>query len=229
MASEWSTCSAVCGQTGHQIRGAVCQRISANTSATVETEECMSRGARPPKVIRECAGDNCATWRSAPWSAPRCLASGAAMVRRRVECVDDNGTTLLESACDFSTRPEKNRREAIPCIAAWSAGPWSKCVGQCGERGRKHRALRCVWRTPSQSASLSPPTPPLGRRRRERSAGVACEALDRPSVIRDCQVADCINKDGVCRDRSRYCENVRAMNMCALQRYKEQCCKTCSD
>lgn len=35
--------------------------------------------------------------------------------------------------------------------------------------------------------------------------------------------------DGTCRDASRFCDNVRAMNMCALKRYKEQCCKTCAD
>ncbi|KAJ0171985.1 hypothetical protein K1T71_012748 [Dendrolimus kikuchii] len=218
MTSEWSPCSALCGQTGHQIRGAVCQRITDNSTATVETEECLSRGARPPKVVRECAGDNCAIWKSTPWSAPRCLASGTAMVRRRVKCISENGTSLMESACDASTRPEKNRREARSCKATWSVGPWSKCVGQYGGLGRQHRVLRCVWRSPSSAP-----------RRRERSAGVACEGLDRPAVIRNCQVPECFNKDGVCRDTSRYCENVRAMNMCALQRYKEQCCKTCSD
>ncbi|XP_047036539.1 ADAMTS-like protein 1 isoform X4 [Helicoverpa zea] len=217
MTTDWSPCSALCGQTGHQVRGAVCQHKTENSTITVETEECLSRGAAGPSVLRECTGQRCAGWRAAPWSAPKCLSTGAAIIRRRVECVSENGTTLLETSCDVTTRPEKVRNDASPCRATWAVGPWSKCVGACSSVGRQHRALRCVWRAAG------------ARRRKERSAATACEGLKRPGVTRPCQVHACLHKDGTCRDSSRFCENVRAMNMCALKRYREQCCKTCSD
>ncbi|KAL0860686.1 hypothetical protein ABMA27_010029 [Loxostege sticticalis] len=216
MTTEWSPCNAPCGQTGHQIRGAVCQHNKSNSTTTVETDECTSRGVTPPTVLRTCYTNSCASWRTSPWSPVRCLASGTAVTRRKVECVSENGTVLSDSHCEYSSQPEKMRREAKPCRPAWSVGPWSKCVGPCGSSGRQHRVLRCVWRA-------------TARRGKERGAGAACGGMRRPSVARTCRVHSCITKDGVCRDTSRFCENVRAMNMCALRRYKEQCCKTCSD
>ncbi|XP_061705546.1 protein madd-4 isoform X3 [Cydia pomonella] len=213
--TDWSPCNAPCGQTGHQVRGAVCQHKNDNSTTTVETEECLSRGLTPPSVLIACLSGACASWRATPWSGVRCLASGAAVVRRRVECVSSNGTVLAPEACDISAQPLKTRREPQPCKATWTVGPWSKCIGPCNNPGRQHRVLRCVWRH-NQSQ----------KRRKERSAGAACEFLRRPSVIRQCDVA--CPRDGVCRDTSRFCENVRAMNMCALQRYKMQCCKTCN-
>ncbi|CAH2058374.1 unnamed protein product, partial [Iphiclides podalirius] len=221
MTTDWSVCSALCGQKGHQVRGAICQHKRDNITRAVEADECLRRGVEAPKVLLECSGVDCATWRATPWSQPRCLASGAAVVRRRVECTSKNGTTFPDNFCSFSTRPEKTRRESTPCKAAWAVGPWSKCIGECGGSGRQHRVLRCVWR-PSPSAGKA-------KRKRERSAGAACEGLRRPNVTKLCGIIACPLKDGVCRDTSRYCENVRAMNMCALQRYKEQCCKTCDN
>ncbi|CAG4995382.1 unnamed protein product [Parnassius apollo] len=219
--TDWSMCSAPCGQKGHQVRGAVCQHKKNNNTTTVEAEECLSRGVTPPNVLRECSGVNCATWRTTTWFPPRCLASGAAVLRRRVECVSENGTALSDSSCSYSTQPEKIQREPHPCKPAWAVGPWSKCIGTCGSTGRQHRVLRCVWR-------VGGPRTEKARRRRERSAGAACEGMRRPNVSRACEVSPCAI-DGVCRDTSRYCENVRAMNMCALRRYKEQCCKTCDN
>ncbi|KAI5644724.1 immunoglobulin i-set domain-containing protein [Phthorimaea operculella] len=218
MTTEWSQCTALCGQVGHQVRGAVCQHKKDNSTRIVETDHCLRTGETPPTVVRDCFGKHCAEWRSAPWSPIRCLASGAAVVRRRVECTSANGTALPESSCDTSSKPERVRREPKPCKPAWAVGVWSKCIGPCGGNGRQHRVLRCVWRSGTRE-----------RRRKERSAGAACEGLRRPSVARGCRVANCVSKDGVCRDSSRFCENVRAMNMCALKRYKEQCCKTCAN
>ncbi|XP_049881211.1 protein madd-4 isoform X2 [Pectinophora gossypiella] len=218
--TDWSPCSALCGQVGHQVRGAVCQHKKNNKTTTVETEECLTRGAAPPNVLRECFGRSCASWRAGGWSPVRCLASGAAVTRRRVDCVSANGTVLLDSSCDYSTKPEKTKREPRPCKPAWAVGPWSKCIGPCGSGGRQHRVLRCVWRGAAGAGR---------RRRRERSAGAACEGLRRPPVARGCTATGCVGKDGICKDASRFCDNVRAMNMCALKRYKEQCCKTCAD
>ncbi|CAG9568729.1 unnamed protein product [Danaus chrysippus] len=214
--TKWSTCSAPCGQTGHQIRGAICQRIVQNTTTSVVTDECISRGLTPPSVMRNCETDGCATWKTGEWSLPRCLLSGTAIIRRRVECVSDNGTLVSDSSCVYSERPE-NLRRVQPCRPVWSVGPWSKCKGPCGE-SKQHRVLRCVWRAPSIQGNK--------RTRRERPAAACVQ--DRPPVVRDCKQSNCV-RDAVCRDTSRFCENVRAMNMCALQRYQRQCCKTCED
>ncbi|XP_059062707.1 protein madd-4 isoform X1 [Achroia grisella] len=217
MTTEWSPCDAPCDQKGQEVRGVVCQHIVNNTTTTVETEHCLSRSLKSPSVLRDCYGDRCATWSTSGWSPVRCLASGAAMVKRRVECISDNGTVLPESSCDQSTRPEKVMRHPKPCKATWTVEPWSKCIGACGGFGRRHRVIRCVWRSAAK------------RRSKEKSAGAACEGLPRPHVIKTCQMRPCTARDFICRDRSRFCENVRAMNMCALERYKEQCCKTCVD
>ncbi|KAG7296503.1 hypothetical protein JYU34_020277 [Plutella xylostella] len=217
---EWSPCNAPCGQVGHQVRGAVCQHKTHNTTTTVETQECLSRGVTPPDVIRECSRNACASWRTTNWSQPRCLPGGSAVSRRRVECVSSQGAVVPDSECAADQRPEGQRREASACRPAWHTTPWSKCIGACGT-GRQHRSLRCVWRFPSSSTI---------KRRKERSAAAACEGLRRPKVSRECFVTACDgSKDGVCRDSSKYCENVRAMNMCALRRYKQRCCKSCAD
>nr|XP_021208563.1 protein madd-4 isoform X1 [Bombyx mori] len=222
--TDWSPCNAVCGQIGHQVRGAMCQHKTVNQTTTVETEECLSRGLIPPKVVLECGGDNCANWKTSRWSSRRCLRSGTAIIRRRVDCTADNGSVLPQSSCDFTTKPEKIRKDGKPCTATWDVGPWTKCKGECGSRGRQHRTLRCVWRTGGGMGARGAPGD-----RGARGAGVACRDLRRPAVLRDCPLQHCVSNDGVCRDTSRFCENVRAMNMCALKRYKEQCCKTCSD
>ncbi|XP_045540256.1 protein madd-4 [Papilio machaon] len=221
MTTDWSGCSAPCGQSGHQVRGAVCQYKRDNITTTVEAEECLGRGASPPNVLRECLGPVCAIWRTTAWSSPKCLASGAALLRRKVECITENGIKLPDTSCSAESRPAKTKRQPQPCKPAWSVGPWSKCIGLCGSKGQQHRVLRCVWRAVGNSKS---------KRKRERSAGTACEGLKRPIVTRTCNVAPCpVNKDGICKDGSRYCENVRAMNMCALKRYKEHCCETCDN
>ncbi|CAB3237803.1 unnamed protein product [Arctia plantaginis] len=217
MTTDWSPCEAPCGRVGHQIRRAICQRKTGNETRLATAAECLSRGKEPPSEIQDCTL-SCAKWKTAAWSQPKCANSGAAIVHRRVECINENGTVVDDSICDGTRRPEKTRRETKPCRATWAVGAWSKCIGSCSSRGRQHRILRCVWRIAGTR-----------RRVREHSAGAACEGLGRPPVARACQVHPCLNKDGVCRDSSRFCENVRAMNMCALKRYKEQCCKTCSD
>ncbi|CAK1547829.1 unnamed protein product [Leptosia nina] len=215
MTTEWSPCNAACGTTGHEVRGAVCQHKRGNETTTVETKECLTRIPTQPRVVRECGGVKCGTWNISPWSAVRCLPSGVAIIRRRVECVAENGTVLPITACSFVGRPEKIKRERQRCQPVWVVGPWSKCVGQCGQSGRQHRVLRCVWRFPDNRR----------RMKRERPAAL-CTGI-RPDVARDCHVS--CDKDGVCKDTSRFCENVRAMNMCAVRRYKEHCCKTCDD
>ncbi|XP_063833977.1 ADAMTS-like protein 3 [Ostrinia nubilalis] len=126
MTTEWSPCNAPCGQTGHEVRGAVCQHKKTNSTTTVETDECTSRGITPPTVLRPCKSHSCASWRTSAWSPIRCLASGTAVSRRKVECVSENGTIQADTSCEYSARPEKTRREATPCRPAWSVGPWSK-------------------------------------------------------------------------------------------------------
>ncbi|XP_038218162.1 protein madd-4 isoform X2 [Zerene cesonia] len=215
MTTDWSPCNAACGQTGHEVRGAVCQHKKNNNTVTVETEECLKRIATQPTVVRECVGKNCSKWRTNPWSPVRCLPTGAAIARRRVECVAENGTILPETGCSFAHRPDKSRKEKQKCKPVWIVGPWSKCIGDCGQKGRQHRVLRCVWRFPD-----------IRRRAKRERAAALCNSM-RPDVTRNC-VPACV-RDGVCKDTSRYCENVRAMNMCAVRRYKEHCCKTCDD
>ncbi|XP_041971374.1 protein madd-4 isoform X2 [Aricia agestis] len=213
--TDWSPCSAPCGQTGHQIRGAVCQHKVENDTRTVEAEECLSR-LSAPAVLRDCTSDSCAQWTAAPWSEPRCLPSGAAVQRRRVQCVSGAGVRLADAACVYSAPPERARR-APPCHPQWVVGPWTKCKGPCGA-ARQHRVLRCVWRAAGARRR--------GREARRERPAAACNS-PRPDVTRDC-VVECTT-DVPCKDTSRFCENVRAMRLCALRRYRDQCCKTCDD
>ncbi|KAM3958734.1 LOW QUALITY PROTEIN: ADAMTS-like no long nerve cord [Aphomia sociella] len=214
MITDWSPCSAPCNKTGHQVRGAVCQHKKENTTTTVEIEQCVTRGVVPPSVLRECNGPVCGVWKTTPWSTVRCLPSGTAITRRRVECVSKNGTVLEDSSCDQTTKPEKKKQHTA-CKAVWTVEPWSKCIGHCGSKGRQHRVLRCVWRAGTK------------RRSKERSAATACTGIPRPDVIRSCDVPSCNTRDGICRDKSVYCKNVRRINMCAVRRYQEQCCMSC--
>ncbi|KAJ8963234.1 hypothetical protein NQ318_018700 [Aromia moschata] len=61
----------------------------------------------------------------------------------------------------------------------------------------------------------------------KKSAGTACKDLIRPPVMKSCKGPPCITEESICRDHSMFCPNVRAMNMCKIMRYQEQCCQTC--
>ncbi|GBP79725.1 Protein madd-4 [Eumeta japonica] len=181
MLTDWSPCTALCGQKGHQVRGATCQLKIENSTTTIEADECVSRGLAPPGVLKECEAEPCATWRVTRWSPPKCLSSGSLILRRRVECVR-NETAVPGEQCDRGVRPEKVQKVPGYCRAVWATGAWTKCVGQCGGKGRQHRLLRCVWRANDR------------RGRRERGAGAACEGLPRPLVSRECRTGECVTK-----------------------------------
>uniref|UniRef100_A0A8D8UTP4 ADAMTS-like protein 1 n=1 Tax=Cacopsylla melanoneura TaxID=428564 RepID=A0A8D8UTP4_9HEMI len=116
------------------------------------------------------------------------------------------------SYCEHDSTP-LTRQECYNdlCKGVWRVGEWSECSAACEKDGIKYRILQCVW---------------YGTR---RAAGNACRDLTRPSVMRVCRGGACtVPNNSKCEDLSKYCQNVRKMNLCKLGRYQTQCCKTCN-
>ncbi|XP_031344592.1 protein madd-4 isoform X2 [Photinus pyralis] len=213
-ASEWSKCSQACGE-GFQMREVKCMVLLHNTSQEVENNFCEDAGLPVPANVEKCEVNDCAQWITSDWSAchtSKCLTLNTAIQRRKVICQNSKNETFDASRCNAANKPP-HRQECFKstCRPLWRAGAWSQCSANCDTRSVKYRVLQCVWQGT------------------KRSAGSACHNQDRPPVTKSCVGPPCIFKNSkeVCYDRSRYCENVKLMDLCNDLKYQHQCCYTC--
>ncbi|BES91442.1 Thrombospondin type 1 domain [Nesidiocoris tenuis] len=212
--SDWSPCSVTCGDSGYQMRTVHCMVLLQNSSKNVEASVCLDAGLSQPITKQKCGWVACPYWVPSDWqpcTEARCFTYNTAMQRRNIECHSDNGTILEDGFCDDSIKPMQ-RQECYndKCKGTWKVGDWSECAASCDSQGVKYRILQCVW---------------YGTK---KPAGNACRDLPRPSVMKMCKGPACSDKSE-CLDHSKYCQNIRAMNMCRMYRYQTQCCQSCSD
>ncbi|KAK7604935.1 hypothetical protein V9T40_006121 [Parthenolecanium corni] len=212
--TQWSNCSPPCGGTGFQIRAAHCMVKLNNVTQNVENNLCEDAGLPIPNTIQKCETNDCPHWIVNDWQAcnsSRCFAWNTAMQKRDVLCQAPNGTLVPDAWCEASEKPT-TKQECYNdlCKGTWRVGEWTECYAPCDKDGVKYRILQCVW---------------YGTK---KPAGTACRDQPRPSVMRTCKGAPCAGANG-CRDLSKYCQNVKALNMCKLRRYKVQCCHSCKE
>ncbi|KAF6216025.1 hypothetical protein GE061_000362 [Apolygus lucorum] len=212
--SEWSPCSVTCGDNGFQIRTVHCMLMLHNNSKNVDSSACFDAGLAQPLIKQKCGDVACPRWVPSEWQPcieARCFTYNTAMQRRSVECYSHNGTILEDKFCDDLTKPIL-RQECYndKCKGTWKVGDWSECAASCEAQGVKYRILQCVW---------------YGTK---KPAGNACRDIPRPSVMKTCKGPTCSDKSE-CLDHSKYCQNIRAMNMCRMYRYQTQCCQSCSN
>ncbi|XP_071546961.1 protein madd-4 isoform X3 [Panulirus ornatus] len=222
--TNWSECSQTCGFTstssGYQVRSIQCLVRVNNVSRPVDGALCVDAGLEAPVTIQRCGLTECPQWHFGDWSeceSSRCFTLHYAYQRRDVVCQLHNGTVVSSSQCDERTRP-RHRQECYnyQCSGVWRVGDWSECTAPCGGQGYRTRLLQCVWNGT------------------KKAAGNACRELPRPEVVRWCDGEPCpdLSEEETkalreCRDRSKYCSIVKRLNMCRIQIYREQCCRSC--
>ncbi|XP_074000161.1 ADAMTS-like no long nerve cord isoform X2 [Rhodnius prolixus] len=212
--TDWSPCTVSCGKDGFQMRVAQCTVRLDNRTESVDGHMCEDAGIEMPQIKRACTPTPCPKWKVAEWqpcSEARCFTYNTAMQRRGIECALANGTIVDQKMCNEVTKPIL-RQECYNdrCKGTWRVGDWSECAASCNAQGVKYRILQCVW---------------FGTK---KAAGNACRDIPRPAVMKMCKGPPCTDKFD-CTDHSKYCQNIRAMNMCRKYRYQTQCCQSCRD
>ncbi|XP_074042343.1 ADAMTS-like no long nerve cord isoform X3 [Leptinotarsa decemlineata] len=212
---SWTKCSETCGGSGLQMRKVTCIVRLNNTTQPVDDILCEDAGLETPKTKRKCGFDQCPEWTPHEWSPceeSKCFAWHKALQRRIVRCEIGGNLTVDPSKCDFQQKPvDKQECFSERCIGKWKVGRWSECDTKCEKKGLKFRIIQCVW---------------YGTK---KAAGTACKDMPRPPVTKDCIGPPCTSIETVCKDHSMFCPNVKAMNMCRITRYQQQCCQTCQD
>ncbi|KAK4320079.1 hypothetical protein Pmani_009045 [Petrolisthes manimaculis] len=222
--TSWSECSQTCGFTssssGYQVRSIQCLAKVNNSTSPVDGVLCTDAGLEAPVTIQKCGLTECPKWHVGEWSeceSSRCYTLHRAYQRREVVCQIHNGTLVSNSQCDERSRP-RHRQDCYShrCTGVWRVGEWSECTAPCGGQGYRTRLLQCVWHGT------------------KKAAGNACQGMIRPEVVRWCTGESCpaiSETEGRtqkgCRDRSKYCNIVKRMNMCRIQSYRQQCCRSC--
>lgn len=203
LVSLWSPCSASCGG-GLQRRDVICLGTSE------ETKPCMSAGRRPAET-KTCNKRPCTSWMTMPWGPclGRCVGPRRALQHRHVFCQDKNRARVATQMCNGQPRPISHRNcTTEACALQWRIGPWTQCTATCGRHGFQSRHVACVHRH-------------TGKPDRE----FHCAWKPRPASWQRCNIRPC--GKGECQDSTRYCENVRQLDLCPLPQFKSRCCRSC--
>ncbi|XP_053551933.1 ADAMTS-like protein 2 [Bombina bombina] len=131
--SEWSECTAKCGEWSIVTRDVRCS----------EDEKLCDINTKPPSE-KNCTGPPCdRQWTVSDWG-PCSGSCGQGKIIRHVYCKTSDGRVVPESQCILETKPlaihpcgEKN------CPASWLSQDWERCNTTCG-RGSKQRVILCM-------------------------------------------------------------------------------------
>ncbi|CAH1163521.1 unnamed protein product [Phaedon cochleariae] len=212
---SWAKCSETCGGNGIQMRTSNCIVRLYNATQRVDDILCTDAGLETPEVMRKCGFDQCPEWTNHNWSScekSKCFALHKALQRRIVRCEIGGNLTVDPSRCESDQKPvDKQECFNEKCVGKWKLGRWSECDTTCEMKGLKYRIIQCVW---------------YGTK---KAAGTACKGIPRPPVMKPCMGPTCNpTTESSCKDHSMFCPNVKAMNMCRIMRYKQQCCQACA-
>eukprot|EP01029_Cantina_marsupialis_P030877 TRINITY_DN8579_c0_g1_i1.p2 TRINITY_DN8579_c0_g1~~TRINITY_DN8579_c0_g1_i1.p2 ORF type:complete len:660 (-),score=117.57 TRINITY_DN8579_c0_g1_i1:44-2023(-) len=134
--SEWSICSAQCGE-GTQTRDISCKM----DGAVVAESRCVQS---KPELVRVCEEAPCGTWQIGNWSDCNSKCNqDEGYSTRKVVCVDENGVGKPDSDCSHETKPSIKISCGVPypCYE-YVIGDWSECSAKCGE-GIQTREIKC--------------------------------------------------------------------------------------
>ena len=142
--TEWSTCSAECGE-GVESREVYCLEVS---SGETRVNESHCSAGTEPATTQPCQTEPCRSyeWRHTEWST--CSAEcGEGVKSREVYCleVSSGETRVNESHCSAGTEPATTQScQTEPCRYEWHLSEWGGCDAVCGE-GRRKREVVCLW------------------------------------------------------------------------------------
>ncbi|XP_053137674.1 ADAMTS-like protein 2 isoform X2 [Hemicordylus capensis] len=255
--SEWSECTARCGERSVVIRDIRCS----------EEERLCDAGTRPP-AEKNCTGSPCdRQWTVSDWG-PCSGGCGQGRMIRHVYCKTSDGRVVPESQCNLESKPlaihpcgDKN------CPSHWLAQDWERCNTTCG-RGVKKRIVLCLeivngkikTRSPSECEIAKKPTEEstcferpcfkwyttpwsectktcgIGVRMRDvkcyqgKDLVRGCDPLIKPVGKQTCDLQPCPTEppDDSCQDQAgTNCALAIKVNLCSHWYYSKACCRSC--
>ncbi|XP_035410823.1 ADAMTS-like protein 2 isoform X4 [Cygnus atratus] len=255
--SEWSECSARCGERSVVTRDIRCS----------EEEKLCDASARP-LAEKNCTGPPCdRQWTVSDWG-PCSGGCGQGRMIRHVYCKTSDGRVVPESQCNLETKPlaihpcgDKN------CPSHWLAQDWERCNTTCG-RGVKKRIVLCLeivngkikTRNPADCDVAKKPveettcferpcfkwyTTPWSECTKTCGIGVrmrdvkcyqgkdivrGCDPLVKPVGKQTCDLQPCPTEppDDSCQDQAgTNCALAIKVNLCSHWYYSKACCRSC--
>ncbi|NWV84930.1 ATL2 protein, partial [Dasyornis broadbenti] len=255
--SEWSECSARCGERSMVTRDIRCS----------EEEKLCDASARP-LAEKNCTGPPCdRQWTVSDWG-PCSGGCGQGRMIRHVYCKTSDGRVVPESQCNLDTKPlaihpcgDKN------CPSHWLAQDWERCNTTCG-RGVKKRIVLCLeivngkikTRNPADCDVAKKPveettcferpcfkwyTTPWSECTKTCGIGVrmrdvkcyqgkdivrGCDLLVKPVGKQTCDLQPCPTEppDDSCQDQAgTNCALAIKVNLCSHWYYSKACCRSC--
>ncbi|XP_043325998.1 ADAMTS-like protein 2 isoform X4 [Cervus elaphus] len=255
--SEWSECTAKCGERSVVTRDIRCS----------EDEKLCDPSTRPVGE-KDCTGPPCdRQWTVSDWG-PCSGSCGQGRMIRHVYCKTSDGRVVPESQCQMETKPlaihpcgDKN------CPAHWLAQDWERCNTTCG-RGVKKRLVLCMELANGKPQTRSGPECGLAKKPPEEStcferpcfkwytspwsectktcgAGVrmrdvkcyqgtdivrGCDPLVKPVGRQACDLQACPTEppDDSCQDQpGTNCALAIKVNLCGHWYYSKACCRSC--
>ncbi|XP_029058320.1 ADAMTS-like protein 2 isoform X4 [Monodon monoceros] len=255
--SEWSECTAKCGERSVVTRDIRCS----------EDETLCDPNTRPVGE-KDCTGPPCdRQWTVSDWG-PCSGSCGQGRMIRHVYCKTSDGRVVPESQCQMETKPlaihpcgDKN------CPAHWLAQDWERCNTTCG-RGVKKRLVLCMElangkpqtrngpecglakKPPEESTCFERPcfkwyTSPWSECTKTCGVGVrmrdvkcyqgtdivrGCDPLVKPVGRQACDLQPCPTEppDDSCQDQpGTNCALAIKVNLCGHWYYSKACCRSC--
>ncbi|XP_040819291.1 ADAMTS-like protein 2 [Ochotona curzoniae] len=255
--SEWSECTARCGEHSVVTRHIRCS----------EDEKLCDPNTRPVGE-KNCTGPPCdRQWTASDWG-PCSGSCGQGRTIRHVYCKTSDGHVVPESQCQMETKPlaihpcgDKN------CPAHWLAQDWERCNTTCG-RGVKKRLVLCMELANGKPQTRSGPECGLAQKPAEettcferpcfkwytsawsectKTCGVGmrmrdvkcyqgtdivrgCDPLVKPVGRQACDLQPCPTEppDDSCQDQpGTNCALAIKVNLCTHWYYSKACCRSC--
>ncbi|XP_033714894.1 ADAMTS-like protein 2 isoform X5 [Tursiops truncatus] len=255
--SEWSECTAKCGERSVVTRDIRCS----------EDETLCDPNTRPVGE-KDCTGPPCdRQWTVSDWG-PCSGSCGQGRMIRHVYCKTSDGRVVPESQCQMEAKPlaihpcgDKN------CPAHWLAQDWERCNTTCG-RGVKKRLVLCMElangkpqtrngpecglakKPPEESTCFERPcfkwyTSPWSECTKTCGVGVrmrdvkcyqgtdivrGCDPLVKPVGRQACDLQPCPTEppDDSCQDQpGTNCALAIKVNLCGHWYYSKACCRSC--
>ncbi|XP_068770930.1 ADAMTS-like protein 2 isoform X6 [Struthio camelus] len=255
--SEWSECSARCGERSVVTRDIRCSE-----------EEKLCDASTRPLAEKNCTGPPCdRQWTVSDWG-PCSGGCGQGRMIRHVYCKTSDGRVVPESQCSLESKPlaihpcgDKS------CPAHWLAQDWERCNTTCG-RGVKKRIVLCLEIVNGKIKTRSAADCDVGKKPVEESTcferpcfkwyttpwsectktcgiGVrmrdvkcyqgkdivrGCDPLVKPVGKQTCDLQPCPTEppDDSCQDQAgTNCALAIKVNLCSHWYYSKACCRSC--
>ena len=167
--TDWSNCSAVCGDNGYETRDVFCFSDDGIIRSQANDGECIRRVGQMPARRRRCTEDkapvcvyeigdwtNCTATCRVPGLESRTVACRRTIPSQGVnEIVPTRECLAAVAPAPQTLQPCSVSRELCECRNPfWLTGNWSTCSRSCGGDGIRYRSITCMC-----SVNALPPAP----------------------------------------------------------------------